>query len=90
MALGRETLDVHRLAIGYVAWVYENADGLTGSQRSAKCPWLRARLSGSGGSDPCGATPIDADPDFDSDSDWDETNPDKAVEATGYRASPLT
>jgi hypothetical protein len=28
MGLGHEKLDVYRLAIGYVAWVYEKTDGL--------------------------------------------------------------
>ncbi|MDY6823087.1 MAG: hypothetical protein SWH68_04710, partial [Thermodesulfobacteriota bacterium] len=28
MALGHEKLDVYRLSIGYVAWVYEKADSL--------------------------------------------------------------
>ena len=31
MGLEPEKLDVYRLAIGYVAWVYEKADGLTGN-----------------------------------------------------------
>ncbi len=31
MGLGHEKIDVYRLAIGYVAWVYEKADGLTGN-----------------------------------------------------------
>ena len=31
MGLGHEKLDVYRLSIGYVAWVYEKADGLTGT-----------------------------------------------------------
>ena len=30
MGLDPEKLDADRLAIGYVAWVYEKADGLTG------------------------------------------------------------
>jgi len=45
MGLGHEKLDVYRLAIGYVAWVYEKADGLTGNHRSARDPWLRASQS---------------------------------------------
>ena len=41
MALGHEKLDVYRLAIGYVAWVYEKADGLTGHHRvEAVCHYL--------------------------------------------------
>jgi len=38
-------LDVYRLAIGYVAWVDEKADGLTGSHRSATDQWLCASQS---------------------------------------------
>ena len=30
MTLGHEKLDVYRLSIGYVAWVYEKAEGLNG------------------------------------------------------------
>jgi four helix bundle protein len=45
MGLGHEKLDVYRLAIGYVAWVYEKADGLTGNHRSARDQWLRASQS---------------------------------------------
>jgi hypothetical protein len=41
MALGHERLDDYRLVIGYVAWVYGKADGLTGSHRSTKDQWLR-------------------------------------------------
>lgn len=33
MTLGHETLDVYRLSIGYVAWVYEKANGLSGVPR---------------------------------------------------------
>jgi four helix bundle protein len=42
MGLGHEKLDVYRLLISYVAWVYEKADGLTGNDRSARDQWLRA------------------------------------------------
>jgi hypothetical protein len=45
MGLGHEKLDVYRLSIGYVAWVYEKADGLTGNHRSARDQWLRASQS---------------------------------------------
>jgi four helix bundle protein len=45
MGLGHEKLDVYRLSIGYVAWVYEKADGLTGNHRSAPDQWLRASQS---------------------------------------------
>jgi len=47
MGLGHEKLDVYRLAIGYVAWVYEKTDGLTGTQ-SIPIPiviWRERRLS---------------------------------------------
>jgi len=45
MALGHEKLDVYRLAIRYVAWVYENAAHLNGVHRSAREQWLRASQS---------------------------------------------
>lgn len=45
MGLGHEKLDVYRLSIGYVAWVYEKVDGLTGNHRSARDQWLRASQS---------------------------------------------
>ncbi len=45
MALGHEQLDVYRLSIGYVAWVYEKVDSLKGVHRSARDQWLRASQS---------------------------------------------
>jgi four helix bundle protein len=45
MGLGHEKLDVYRLSIGYVAWVYEKADGLNGVHRAARNQWLRASQS---------------------------------------------
>ncbi len=45
MGLGYEKLDVYGLAIGYVAWVYEKATGLTGIHRPACDQWLRASQS---------------------------------------------
>jgi four helix bundle protein len=45
MTLGHEKLDVYRLAIGYVAWVYEKAKGLKGIHRPARDQWLRASQS---------------------------------------------
>ena len=42
MAFGHERLDVYRLAIGYVAWVYEKSATLEGIHRAARDPWLRA------------------------------------------------
>ena len=45
MTLGHEKLDVYRLSIGHVAWVYEKADGLNGVHRPARDPWLRASQS---------------------------------------------
>jgi four helix bundle protein len=45
MALGHEKLDVYRLAIGYVAWVYEIAARLEGVHRAARDQWLRASQS---------------------------------------------
>jgi four helix bundle protein len=45
MTLGHERLDVYRLSIGYVAWVYEKAKGLNGVHRPARDQWLRASQS---------------------------------------------
>jgi len=45
MRLGHEKLDVYRLAIEYVAWVYEKAESLTGIHRPARDQWLRASQS---------------------------------------------
>jgi hypothetical protein len=45
MGLGHEKLDVYNLSIGYVAWVYEKAEGLTGNHRSARYQWLRVSQS---------------------------------------------
>jgi hypothetical protein len=36
MALGHEKLDVYRLLIDYVAWVYKKADRLNGVHRPAR------------------------------------------------------
>jgi four helix bundle protein len=45
MGLGHEKLDVYRLSIGYVAWVYEKSGSLTGIHRAARDQWLRASQS---------------------------------------------
>jgi len=45
MTLGYEKLDVYRLSIGYVAWVYEKAEILIGVHRPARDQWLRASQS---------------------------------------------
>ena len=45
MTLGHEKLDAYRLSVGYVAWVYEKAEGLTDVHRPARDQWLRASLS---------------------------------------------
>ncbi len=45
MGLGHEKLDVYRLSIGYVAWVYEKADSVNGVHRPARDQWLRASQS---------------------------------------------
>lgn len=44
MAIGHERLDAYRLAIGYVAWVYEKATTPEGVHRAARDPG-RARPS---------------------------------------------
>ena len=45
MGIGHEKLDVYRLSIGYVAWVYEKAASLKGVHRHARDQWLRASQS---------------------------------------------
>ena len=45
MTLGHEKLDVYRLAIGYVAWVYEKVGTLSGIHRPARDQWIRASQS---------------------------------------------
>ena len=45
MALGHEKLDVYRLAVNYVAWVYEQSADLAGIHRAARDQWLRASQS---------------------------------------------
>ncbi|MBN1879685.1 four helix bundle protein [bacterium] len=45
MTLGHEKLDVYRLSIEYVAWVFEKAVNLNGVHRSARDQWLRASQS---------------------------------------------
>ncbi len=45
MTLGHEKLDVYRLSIKYVAWVYKKAASLSGSHRHARDQWLRASQS---------------------------------------------
>jgi four helix bundle protein len=45
MVLGHEKLDVYRLSIDYVAWVYEKCAKLNGVYRSTREQWLRASQS---------------------------------------------
>ncbi len=45
MSLGHEKLDVYRLSIDYVAWVFTQADELKGIHRHARDQWLRASQS---------------------------------------------
>ena len=45
MTLGHEKLDVYRLSIEYVAWVYQQAEALNGVHRPARDQWLRASQS---------------------------------------------
>jgi four helix bundle protein len=69
MVLGHEKLDVYRLSIGYVAWVFEKCAKLNGVHRSARDQWLRASqsipLNIADGS-------TEFDPDSDPDSDFDK------------------
>ena len=45
MTLGHEKLDVYRLSIGYVAWVFKKVNDLSGIHRHARDQWLRASQS---------------------------------------------
>ena len=45
MTLGHEQLDVYRLSIEYVAWVFEKVENLTGTHRAARDQWIRASQS---------------------------------------------
>ena len=45
MGLGHEKLDVYKLSLKYVAWVYDTAAGLKGIHRPARDQWLRASQS---------------------------------------------
>ena len=45
MVLGHEKLDVYRLAIGYLAWVFEKSEKLNGAHRHARNQWIRASQS---------------------------------------------
>jgi hypothetical protein len=78
MGLGHEKLDVYRLSIGYVAWVFEKVDSLKGAHRSTRDQWLRASQSiplniaeGNGKTAEDSAPYASEDPDFDSDFDND-------------------
>ena len=45
MGIGHEKLDVYRLAMSYIAWVYEISGRLGVSHRSARDQWFRASQS---------------------------------------------
>ena len=45
MTLGHTKLDVYRLSIAYVAWVFKKVESLTGVHRPARDQWLRASQS---------------------------------------------
>lgn len=45
MTFGHERLDVYRLAICYVSWVFEQSPKLNGMHRHARDQWLRASQS---------------------------------------------
>ncbi len=45
MVFSHESLDVYRLAIQYVSWVYNSAEKLQGIHRHARDQWLRASQS---------------------------------------------
>ena len=43
MALGHEKLDVYRISLGYVAWVYQQAGTLNGVRSLASGPLFSRR-----------------------------------------------
>ena len=45
MSLGHEKLDVYRISINYVSWVFQFAKKLNGVHRHARDQWLRASQS---------------------------------------------
>ena len=45
MALGHEKLDVYRMAIDYVARVFEHSEKLNGAHRHVRDQWLGASQS---------------------------------------------
>lgn len=45
MSLGHEKLEVYRMSLVYVAWVYQQAKALNGIHRPARDQWLRASQS---------------------------------------------
>ncbi len=52
MTLDHEKLDVYRLSIGYVTWVYEMAETLIEVHRPARDQWLRANQNADVGTRP--------------------------------------
>jgi four helix bundle protein len=66
MTLGHEKLDVYRLSIDYVAWVYETSGIFNGVHRAARDQWLRASQS-----IPLNIGEGNGKNDFDPDSDFD-------------------
>ena len=45
MSFGHEKLDVYRVALDYIAWVYQKAATLKGIHRPVRDQWLRASQS---------------------------------------------
>lgn len=45
MSFGHEKLDVYKISLRYVGWVYQVSDKLTGKYRHARDQWLRAAPS---------------------------------------------
>jgi hypothetical protein len=67
MGLGQEKVDVYRLSISYVEWVYEQADRLNGAQRPAREPGRGYRVKEDSVPYQCSEFDFDPDPDFDPD-----------------------
>ncbi len=73
MGLGHEKLDVYRLSIGYVAWVFEKVDSQERKIALDRIAVMLSRLGGRGYQVKEDSAPYasEGDPDFDSDFDSD-------------------
>jgi hypothetical protein len=95
MALGHEKLDVYRLAISYVAWVFEHSEQLNGVHRHARehkieldrMAAMLSRLGKRGYSvqEESAGYGVDFDSDFDFDPDKTNSQQDAAANSASLR-----